>query len=48
MDVRTDLDFGMFYPTVEGWAGGDRDVTCYASRADNGPMTASVKATSSR
>jgi hypothetical protein len=48
VDVRTDLDYGMFYPISTSWTSGDRDITCYASRVDSQPMTASVRATSSR
>ncbi|HET7703062.1 MAG TPA: septum formation family protein [Candidatus Limnocylindrales bacterium] len=37
------LDFGAFYPRDEDWNDGDRGVTCYAYRVDDGPMTTSVK-----
>lgn len=36
-------DFGYFEPTQDGWSSGDREVTCYATRADGGPMTGSLK-----
>ncbi len=51
-DAYTGLDFqsdptwtmGYFTPTSEGWAGGDRGVTCYAARIDSKPTTTSIKA----
>ena len=45
-DVDTDeeLTVGWFYPTPSSWSSGDREVTCYATRIDDGQMTASVKA----
>ena len=45
-DYETDeeLDFGVFYPIEEGWQEGDREITCYAYRVDEQPMTTSVKA----
>lgn len=37
------LDFGAFYPTDEGWGKGDRSITCYLYRVDEGPMTTTMK-----
>jgi hypothetical protein len=39
-----ELDLGAFYPTDEDWATGDRGITCYLYRVDDGPMTESLKA----
>ncbi len=41
--TQTVLDFGAFYPTNDGWNNGDRSVTCYLYRVDEGSMTASMK-----
>ena len=30
----TNLTIGYFYPTRDGWEGGDRTITCYAYRGD--------------
>jgi hypothetical protein len=38
------LDFGAFYPRDKEWNDGDREITCYAYRVDEKPMTTSVKA----
>jgi Septum formation len=43
LSARPDLSIGYFYPLSDGWSSGDRSVTCYATRTDNGPLTASVK-----
>ncbi len=43
LDSDADLSVGYFYPLSDGWSNGDRGVTCYATRADGGPMTTSVK-----
>jgi hypothetical protein len=45
-DVNTDaeLTVGWFYPTTSSWSSGDREVTCYASRIDEGQLTSTVKA----
>ena len=39
-----ELDIGAFYPTNADWAKGERGVTCYLYRIDEGPMTGSLKA----
>ena len=36
INSNPDLDAGYFYPPEDGWNGGDRRITCYAS----GPMAA--------
>ncbi len=38
-----DLTIGYFYPSSDSWSSGDRTITCYVSRSDNGSMTKSVK-----
>lgn len=43
LDASPDLSIGYFYPLVDGWTSGQRSVTCYATRTDDGPMTSSVK-----
>ena len=40
-----DYDIGLFYPLEEGWDRGDKEVTCYIVRVDEGPMNASMKKT---
>jgi len=42
-DLETELTIGYFYPSRDGWSGGDRTVTCYVTRVDDNPMTKSVK-----
>ena len=39
-----DYYIGVFYPTYDGWADGDHEITCYLVRADLAKMTAPVKA----
>lgn len=39
-----ELDLGAFYPTDADWAKGDREITCYLYRVDEGPMTGTLKA----
>jgi hypothetical protein len=45
IDYETDVVFemGYFTPNLEGWDGGDREVSCYAIRIDRAPMNASIK-----
>lgn len=45
LDFETDstYELGLFTPTRDGWGKGDRKVTCFAYRADNAPMTKSIK-----
>jgi len=39
-----EISYGWFYPTGDSWSSGDRTVTCYAYRVDEGKLTQSVKA----
>lgn len=43
VDSAPDLSIGYFYPLTDGWSSGDRIVTCYVARTDDGQMTQSVK-----
>lgn len=43
LDARLDLSVGYFFPTSDGWAKGDRGITCYIAKADEAPMTSSLK-----
>jgi hypothetical protein len=38
-----EITIGWFYPTTDGWKGGDRGVLCYAIRIDEAPTTQSMK-----
>jgi hypothetical protein len=40
-------DYGYFYPTVDGWNGGDRTITCYVVRTDDAKLTQTVKGAAS-
>jgi len=42
-ETATTYDIEPFFPTADGWTKGDRKVICFAVRADNAPMTTSVK-----
>ena len=44
-DFQTDTEFdlGYFHPTLTGWGEGDREFTCYISRADGAKLTAPVR-----
>ena len=42
-ETEAELDFGAFYPLDKDWKDGDRDITCYLYRVDEGPMTSSMK-----
>jgi hypothetical protein len=37
------FDLGFIYPLDEDWNKGDREISCYAYRLDNAPMTTSIK-----
>jgi hypothetical protein len=42
--AKSDLyDLGAFYPTDKDWADNERGVTCYLTKLDESPMTASAK-----
>jgi hypothetical protein len=43
----TTFDYGYFYPTQDGWNGGDRTITCYIVRTDDAKLTQSVKGAAS-
>jgi hypothetical protein len=43
VDAQTLLDYGAFYPVEQDWNDGDRGITCYAYRVDEGAMTGSVR-----
>jgi Septum formation len=43
IDSDPDHSIGYFYPTRDGWSSGDRTITCYVARPDEGQMTESVK-----
>lgn len=43
LDSVPDLTTGYFYPSIEGWQSGDRTITCYVTKADEGPITTSLK-----
>jgi hypothetical protein len=45
LDTRVDLAIGYFYPSRDGWEGGDRTVTCYLANDDESKLTKSVKGT---
>jgi len=47
LDASSDLDFGLYYPTPDGWRLGDRAITCILYRVDEQPMTRSYRAASS-
>jgi hypothetical protein len=44
IDESPDLTIGYLYPTGDAWSDGDRTITCYIARADEGTMTGSLKA----
>lgn len=43
-DSEETFDIGWIYPTDDGWKDGDRGITCFAYRLDNGQMTRSIRA----
>lgn len=47
LDADPALSIGYFYPSRDGWSSGDRTITCYVARPDEGPMTQSVKGSAS-
>jgi len=44
IDESPDLTIGYLYPTGDAWSDGDRTITCYIARVDDGTMTGSLKA----
>jgi hypothetical protein len=43
VDSEPELAIAYFYPTRDGWDGGDRTITCYVTQPDESPMTESLK-----
>ena len=43
IDGQDELDMGWFWPTLQGWRDGDREVTCYLT-AREGQLTGSRRA----
>ena len=43
IDSQDELDMGWFYPNLQGWGDGDREVTCYLV-ASEGQLTGSRRA----
>jgi len=41
--IERKLDLSYFYPTPDGWRGGDRVVTCYARSSDDSKLTAPIR-----
>jgi hypothetical protein len=37
------VDIGLFYPSDEGWRGGERRMTCYAATIDGSQLTRSLR-----
>ncbi len=42
-ETQPDLDLAWLNPTSAGWGKGDHRVICYAVRADDAPMSTSIK-----
>lgn len=43
-DEATELDLSYFFPTLDGWGKGDREITCYLVNVDSSKLTRSMKA----
>jgi hypothetical protein len=43
VDSSEDLSYGWYYPSEDGWNGGNHTFTCYAARKDEAKLTESVK-----
>lgn len=43
LDDSPDLGLGYFYPDFDGWADGDRTITCYVDRTDQAKLSESLK-----
>ena len=43
VDGQDILDYGAFYPSDKDWNDGERGVTCYVYRTDEGAMTSSIR-----
>lgn len=46
-EAREDIGVGAFWPTSDGWSGGDREVTCYLAPANGGTVTTSYRVAAS-
>jgi hypothetical protein len=44
VEERTDIDYRYFVPTSDGWASGDREVTCFIVSLGGDPLTRSYRA----
>ena len=42
-ESREDISAGAFWPTADGWSGGDREVTCYMTPTDEQKITTSYR-----
>ena len=42
-EAATELDLSYFFPTLEGWGDGDREITCYLVSIDDSKLTRSMK-----
>jgi hypothetical protein len=45
-EVAVELDLSYFFPTLEGWGDGDREIACYLVTVDESQLTRSMKASS--
>jgi len=43
VDDSANLSYGWYYPSEDGWKGGNHKFTCYAARKDDAKLTQSVK-----
>lgn len=43
IDAAAELSLAYLHPTRDSWDGGDRTITCYISRADESPLTESLR-----
>jgi hypothetical protein len=46
-DNEPNLDYGLIYPTDQGWTDGDRGYTCYLFQVDETQLTRSLRASGS-
>jgi hypothetical protein len=42
-EAATELDLSYFFPTLEGWGDGDREITCYLVSIDESKLARSMK-----
>jgi len=43
LEAAPELSIGYFFPSPDAWKGGDRTITCYLARTDQGPMSNSLR-----